>query len=119
MAASPSCAAAGDETVAEIASPGLHPPVGNDDCSIRAVHDNAAHLAAIDDAVLDGALWCGGAADGGDGGNDESDHRDRYANTVPMKFFAVAPRLTRMVRPSGHAGAGEVIVIYVGKPSRR
>jgi hypothetical protein len=86
MAVSLSCAAAGDETLAaEIASPGLHPPVWNDNRPIRAVHDDAARLAAIDDAVRDGTFWRCGAADGGNG-NDESDHRDRYANTVPMKF---------------------------------
>ena len=81
MAVSPGCAAAGDETLVEIASAGLHPPVGNDNRSIRAVDDDAARLAAIDDAVLDGTLWGGGAADGGDGGNDESDHRDRDMQT--------------------------------------
>jgi hypothetical protein len=58
MAVSPSCAAAGDETLAaEIASPGLHPPVRNDNRPIWAVHDDAARLTAIDDAVRDGTLW--------------------------------------------------------------
>jgi hypothetical protein len=88
MAVSPGCAAAGEETLAaEIARPGLHSPVWNDNRPIRAVHDDAARLAAVDDAVRDGMFWRQGAADGGDGGDDESDHRDRYANTVPMNFL--------------------------------